>query len=279
MRVTYRKFGRDDLAAAHRLSLEAGWPHRLEDWAFVYGLGTGHVAEEGGEVVGTVLGWKHDRRNASLGMVIVAKDRQGRGIGRKLMALELSDLEGRAILLNATRAGRPLYEALGFKAIDEVEQHQGPTARVPVALLPRGERLRPVGASDGPKLVALAARASGSSQRRAITRLLDVAEGIVLARGAEPIGFALLRRFGRGRAIGPVVAPDSKGATALIGHWAAMNPGKFLRIDVPASAALGEWLDGIGMKKVDTVVTMVKGAPPGRDARMRSFAIISQALG
>jgi GNAT superfamily N-acetyltransferase len=279
VRVNYRKFGRKDLPAAHRLSVDVNWPHRLQDWEFVQRLGTGYVAEDGDGIVGTVLCWKHDRRSASLGMVIVAPDRQGRGIGRKLMTLALADLEGRAVLLNATRAGQPLYEGLGFKAIDAVEQHQGSATRVPVASLAHGERLRPMGASDGPKLAALATRASGLSRRRVITKLLDVAEGIVLSRGGEPIGFALFRRFGRGHAIGPVVAPDAPRARVLIGHWAAMHPGEFLRIDVHASTGLGAWLDGIGLKKVETVVTMMKGAPPPRDARVRAFALVNQALG
>jgi hypothetical protein len=93
------------------------------------------------------------------------------------------------------------------------------------------------------------------------------------------LGFALFRRFGRGHVIGPVVAPDAGRATALVGHWVAMHPGTFLRIDVPGSSGLGDWLDSIGLRKVDTVVTMVKGTPPARDDGVRSFAIVSQALG
>src|SRR5689334_15604503 len=121
MPLKYRKFTRADVAPAHRLSLDVGWPHRLDDWNFVQRLGGGYVAEDRGQVVGTILGWKHDRRNASLGMVIVAPDRQGQGIGAKLMALELKDLGPRAVMLNATAVGRPLYEKLGFGAIDAVE--------------------------------------------------------------------------------------------------------------------------------------------------------------
>ena len=279
MPVNFRKFSRRDLAAAHRLSLGVNWPHRLEDWDLVQRLGSGYVAEDGDEIVGTVLGWKHDRHNASLGMVIVAARLQGRGIGRKLMTLALADLDARAVSLNATPAGQPLYEALGFEAIDAVQQHQGNVGRVPIVGLAHGERLRPVGASDGPKLAALAARASGMSRRRVIAKLLDVGKGIVLTRGGEPIGFALLRRFGRGHAIGPVVAPDLPRAKVLIGHWAAMHQGKFVRIDVPASSGLGEWLDGIGLAKVDTVITMASGAPSRKDPRMRVFALVNQALG
>jgi hypothetical protein len=59
----------------------------------------------------------------------------------------------------------------------------------------------------------------------------------------------------------------------------AMHPGKFLRIDVYASTGLGPWLDSIGLAKVDTVVTMVKGAAPARDASLTTYALVNQALG
>jgi ribosomal protein S18 acetylase RimI-like enzyme len=279
MPTRYRKFARADVAAAHRLSLEVGWPHRLEDWKFLQRLGTGHVALEDGEVVGTILTWKHDRANASLGMVIVKPDRQGRGIGRRLMRLALRDLTGRAVMLNATPAGQPLYEKLGFKPFDRVEQHQGNAAKVRVVPLAAGERLRPVGASDVARLVALATRAAGISRARLLRRLLESGEGIVLARADEVLGFAVLRRFGRGYAIGPVVAPDTERAQALASHWIAMHPGRFVRVDTYASSGLGRWLDSIGLPKVDTVITMVKGKPPTRGSDVHTFALVSHALG
>ena len=279
MPIKYRKFTPADLDAAHRLSLSVQWPHRREDWQLVLGLGSGYVALEGGLVVGTILYWKHDARHASLGMVIVDPARQGQGIGRKLMSLVLRDLEGCAVLLNATPAGKPLYERLGFEAIGKVQQHQGVAHAGTVVAPARGERLRPIGRSDGRRLAALATRAAGIARGRVVESLLDVAEGIVLDRGGEVIGFALLRRFGRGLAIGPVVAPDAKSAKLLIAHWAAMNPRKFLRIDVHSSDGLGAWLGRLGLKKVDSVVTMSRGAPPAKDAALRDFALVTQGLG
>lgn len=279
MSAIYRKFARRDLAAAHRLSLEVGWPHRLEDWEFAQALGRGYVAEDGGALVGTVLYWAHDRRHASIGMVIVEPHRQGRGIGRRLMELALGDLGTRTVLLNATPAGTPLYKALGFLAIDGIEQHQGVVARAPMVSLARGERLRPVGASDGPELAAMATRAAGVARARVIRRLCEAGEAIVLARGDESLGFACFRRFGHGHTIGPVVAADAARAKALIGHWVAMHPGRFLRIDVPQSTGLGEWLDGLGLTRVDTAIAMARGTPPSTDARVRSFALLNQALG
>ena len=279
MPIKYRKFRPRDLDAAHRLSLAVNWPHRREDWQFVLEFGSGYVASDGGRVVGTILYWKHDARHASLGMVIVDPASQGKGIGRELMSLALRDLEGFSVQLNATPAGKPLYERLGFEAIGKVQQHQGFAHAGTVAAPARGERLRPMGRSDARRLASLATRASGMSRGRVLDRLLEVAQGIVLDRGGEVIGFALLRRFGRGLAIGPVIAPDPKRAKLLIAHWTAMNPRKFLRIDVHSSQRLGAWLDRTGLKKVDTVVTMSKGAPPAKDAQLRDYALVNQALG
>src|SRR5437868_4367281 len=98
MPTRYRKFGRADVAAAHRLSLDLGWPHRLEDWKFLCRLGTGYVASDGTGIVGTILTWKHDTRYASLGMVIVSPERQGRGIGGELMRRALKDLSRRSVM-------------------------------------------------------------------------------------------------------------------------------------------------------------------------------------
>lgn len=279
MPVSYRSFARGDIAAAHELSLEVGWPHRVQDWEFVQHLGAGYVAQDQGRVVGTLLFWRHDRRSASLGMVIVSPAHQGRGIGSRLMSMALADLEGRSVFLTATAAGQPMYERYGFQPIDVVEQHQGMPGHVAVVSLARGERLRPVGKSDAPRLISLATRAAGVSRTRVVSRMLECSEGIVLDRGGDAVGFALLRRFGRGYAIGPTVAPDARRAKALIAHWAALESSRFLRIDVHSSTGLGEWIDGVGLKKVDTGVAMVKGTAPAKDARIGAFSLINQAIG
>ena len=279
MSVTYRKFRSRDTEAAHRLSLSVRWPHRLEDWLILQRRGSGYVAEERGTVVGTILVWKHDRRYAWLGMLIVDPARQGRGIGRKLISHALENMEGRAVLLNATPAGRPLFERLGFKVIHNQDRHQGVARNVPIVPLARGERLRPLDPDDAARLASLGSRAAGMSRALVIERLLESAEGIVLARRGEPIGFAFCRRFGRGDLIGPVVAPDVQRAKVIISYWAAMYRGKFLRIDVNRATGLGDWLDGLGLKKIESLVTLLNGTPPATDPGVRTFALVSQSLG
>jgi hypothetical protein len=108
---------------------------------------------------------------------------------------------------------------------------------------------------------------------------------VVLDRGGRAAGFAVLRRFGIGQVIGPVVAPDAAAARALIGHFLASNPGQFIRVDVPEESGLSPWLQELGLADVGPAIRMVRGAalPPGEKGEeagaVRRFALASQAFG
>lgn len=278
--VRFRPLTAGDLPAAHELSVAVKWPHRREDWEFALNLGTGVGAEDHGTLLGTALHWKFGADHASLGMVIVAPEQQGRGIGRDLMTRTMDALGERTTFLNATPAGQPLYEKFGFKAIGSIHQHQGTGgAHPPAVQLAPGERIRPLGARDPGRLSALLNRAAGYDRTQVLGALLNVAEGVVIDRDGEPVGFALMRRFGRGHVIGPLVAPHIEGAQALISHLVGSNEGKFVRIDVNGNSGLSDWLDGLGLQQVDAVVTMVRGAAPQPESDVRVFAITNQALG
>ncbi|MDG0027732.1 GNAT family N-acetyltransferase [Trinickia sp. Y13] len=282
--IHYRPFTVADVDAAHALTLELKWPHRAEDWHFVTNLGEGFVAERDGRVIGTVLCWKYGEDTSSLGMVIVSPAFQGYGIGRRLAEMALEALGARATVLHATPAGLPLYEKLGFAPIGTLDQHQGAALQPPLLPLPARERLRPLGVNDTPRLVELASRASGLDRSAVLPALLACSDGIGLDRDGELIGFALFRRFGRGRAIGPVVAPrdaDPVRAKAMIGHWLASNPGMFIRIDTPRESGLTEWLEALGLTRVDSVVKMARNAErmPPSDEALAQYGIINQAIG
>jgi len=282
--IQYRRFTPADIAAAHALTVELKWPHRADDWQFVANLGAGFVAERDSRAIGTVLCWKYGAETSSLGMVIVSPAHQGYGIGRRLTEMALEELGTRATLLHATEAGRPLYEKLGFAPVGMLHQHQGAASQPPLLELPARERLRPLGVNDTPRLVELASRASGLDRSSVLPALLDAAEGIGLDRDGELIGFALFRRFGRGRAIGPVVAPHDEHrvrAKALIGHWLASNPGMFIRIDTPSESGLTDWLESLGLVRVDSVVKMARNAArmPAPDREFEQYGIINQAIG
>lgn len=277
--VAYRRMTQADLASAHGLSQTVRWAHRREDWQFMHGAGTGFVAEENGVLAGTGLCWKYGKAHAALGMIIVAPGRQGQGVGRELMNLVLEELGDRCILLTATPAGQPLYEKLGFAPTGSVVHHQGAMRQTPPVPLAVGERLRPVAAGDLPVLASLAARALGMPRDDMLAQLLHVADGVLLEKDGVALGFSMIRPFGLGYMIGPVVAPDSGRAKALIGHWAAGHAGAIVRVDVTGDSGLSPWVESLGLALVGPSIRMTRGAAPTSDGTLRQYAILNQAMG
>jgi GNAT superfamily N-acetyltransferase len=267
-----------DIAAATALSREQAWPHREEDWALFLEVGEGIVSERAGRILGTVMAWRYGEDSATVGMVIVASDAQGQGVGRKLMEAMLDRLAGRIVMLNATAAGLPLYEKLGFVETGIVHQHQAIAPGVAVAEGIPGGWVRTMGRSDH-GLGDLYSRASGMDRNALFKRLAANAHTVVLTRDHQTVGFAQVRRFGRGWLIGPVVAPDPGGAKALILHGLRTHAGIFCRLDVPGDSGLSEWLEEIGLPRVDSVTTMVRGRRPDPDPGISVRAIAAQALG
>ena len=263
------------LGPAHLLSHAVAWPHRLQDWQFALSLGHGIAAFERDRLVGTAMWWPFEPDFATLGMVIVAPDRQGVGLGRRLMQAVIEAAGPRAIGLNATSAGLPLYEKLGFVRVGEIHQHQG---RVTVPA-PVTAPVRPAAESDWLAIEALDRAACGLDRRALLAALRSLGRGNVLLREGKVAGFSLVREFGRGQSIGPVVAPDVQGAKALIADWAGQSLGSFLRVDCPGDSGLGDWLAGLGLAPVAPVASMVHGVPPRPGTAARLFGLVSQALG
>jgi ribosomal protein S18 acetylase RimI-like enzyme len=278
--VTLRPMAESDLGAAHALTTEQRWPHRPAEWDQALRHGQGMVAERDGEVVGTAMRWHWGPRHATVGLVVVASACQGRRIGHRLMSAVLEGLEDHTVLLHATADGRGLYERLGFVRIGELRQHQGiAQASPPIALAP-GWRLRPAGQSDLQTLQALDEQARGMRRDALIQELFEQAEAaVVLTQDDVARGFAILRRFGRGHAIGPVVAPDANGAQTLIAHLSGLNAGRFTRIDIDFDTGLAEWLESLGLLRVDAPTTMLRGPALVTAPATQLFAVVTQALG
>lgn len=279
--VLLRQMTEADLQSAHALSAELRWPHRATDWEQVFVHSEGLVAERDGQILATALRWRWGPAHATIGLVIVTPACQGRRIGHRLMKALLDDMDNCTVLLHATAEGRGLYERLGFVRTGEVRQHQGIAQPTPLIALPSGWRLRPAGQNETAALQALDMNARGMPRHALIEDLLTQADAcVVLDHDGTQQGFAMLRRFGRGHIIGPVIAPDAEGAKALISHLAGMNAGHFTRIDIDFDSGLTEWLENIGLLRVDAPTTMVRGSalqhPLGTP---KLFALVTQAVG
>jgi GNAT superfamily N-acetyltransferase len=269
-------FGAVHLKDALRLSRQANWPHRLEDWKMALELSEGVVAIDSADrVVGTVLVTPFKTETATINMVIVDEAVRGRGLGRKLMQAALSMAGTRRTRLIATREGLPLYQRLGFQATGEVLQHQGRA----VGLRASGG-VDPAVAADLPAIVELDRQAFGADREGLIACLASVGRFAVTRRGNRPAAFAGLRAFGRGEVIGPVVAPDLDEAKALIAHFISQRPGVFLRADTTADTGLAPWLAEQGLALAGGGIVMRRPLVAVlTKPSISTFALANQAFG
>jgi GNAT superfamily N-acetyltransferase len=279
--TTLRPMHAGDLAAMHGLAQQMSWPHRAEDCAELLALGAGTVALDAtGRTVGVGLRWSFGHDVGTIGLVLVAPDRQGRGIGRALMTALIDDLEPRTLMLNATAEGLPLYEKLGFLSIGFVRQHQGRLAEGAVLPPAPDVAVRRAVPADHAALCALDAAAFGTDRSALVSRLLAEGQAWLVEHAGQPAGFAILRAFGRGMIIGPVVASSEDDAIALVAAAAKSAPPGVLRVDILAPAErLAAWLTAAGLPAIDTVTVMLRGNWPATETGLRRFGLALQAWG
>jgi GNAT superfamily N-acetyltransferase len=108
-----------DIPGGVRLNTIVGWNQTEADWVrFLDGSPTGcFVMDNNGKIVGTAATISYQGRFAWIGMVLVDPDYRNRGIGSTLLQRAVAVLDDGGIptlKLDATPAGKPLYEKMGF---------------------------------------------------------------------------------------------------------------------------------------------------------------------
>ena len=278
--ISLRPIRESDLDACLRLTQAARWPHRLHDWQLHYDLGDGWVAVQNGKIVGVTMWWRYSDQIATVGLVVVDRAQQGRGIGGRLMDVVIDRADADTLKLMATRAGLKLYQNCGFVAVGEIGQIQGEVSSVAPIAAGSGITLRAVRRDDLPHLIEIDARAFGAKRTELLSAFLRDGHGVIALRdGQQAAGFALIRNSGHGQTIGPVVAPDQSLAIALVSNVLAGESG-FIRLDVDLTATdFIEWLEGTGLKCIDTVLIMTRPEQAPQEKPLRTYGLVSQAFG
>lgn len=162
-----------DIPSAVLIAQSIGWHHQPTDWERLFHWspdGCFVVEESDRGIVGTVSTTSYGTALGWIGMLVVAPDRQSRGLGRQLMRAALDYLITRdtaCIMLDATDAGRPLYESMGFRALYKVERWAGKASTY------LGPRARPIKPGDVSDLLALDTRLFGVRRTHILLRLLE----------------------------------------------------------------------------------------------------------
>jgi len=272
--LTFKTLNDEHLSGAVRMSLDAGWPHRMDDWAFVAAISNGVVAMQGDRVVATALATPFSPVGM-VNLIVVDAAMRGRGLGREIMSRAMETIAPDTWRLVSTKDGLPLYEKIGFRVTGENRQHQGRVG----AITSTGDA-RWADGHDLSEMLALDAKTTGMDRKTLYTALASVARFAVLRESSGITGFAAVRDFGYGEVVGPVVARTLEDAQSLLSLIMVARIGQYLRVDTHADVGLGPWLADFGLVHVGGGMHMEKGelVEPASDSHTL-FALASHALG
>lgn len=279
--VRARRITPADRALLHELTVGVFWPHRAHDLDVFISLGEGYLAtDEIGRALGSAMYFRAGDDFAMLGMMVTAPRLQSLGTGRWLLRRVMQDCEGCDLRLSATRQGYRLYKSAGFTPLHAIRQHQGMVRGVAAPEPVPGMSVRAMTSADVPAIRALDHHAYGAERRVTLDRMLELSSGLVSESDGEIRGFALLRKFGRGVVIGPLVAEDDHMAMALAAPLIRRHQGGFVRLDTPVqSEAFSEFLTDAGMGLHDTVTEMYHGAQRRPLEGLQIYGLASHSLG
>ena len=271
-----------DLPVALQLEERELWNQTEHDWKRILQLCPQgcFAAFCAGELVGTVTTITYGRELAWIGMMLVTQEHRGRGIGKQLMRAALDycqDISIAAIKLDATPAGRPLYESLGFVPEGRLERWQGEgrSESECASISVPDDKLRQA-------IYELDDQAFYTSRQQLLNYLLqDCCVEPAVARPSldrSLQGYALARRGARASYIGPIIAVEPSGAVSLLDSLLGQLAGKVF-LDIPISAAnLARALLERGFGKQRDLTRMSLGGGTGATSNL-VFAIAGPELG
>jgi GNAT superfamily N-acetyltransferase len=225
------------------------------------------VVELDGDVVGAggAVAY-HDAGFGWIGLIGTRPDAGRRGIGTLVTAhlVEVLSAHGCASVLDASAAGRPVYERLGFDDHGRTQVMVRRAAPAP-SLAPITSTLASVVTSEElSDLVGYDAVSFGGRRDRLVPLVAATHETVVARREGAIVGYAV-RRPGY---LGPVIADDDEALDALLG--AVLDPRIDVRIDVPWESMHHDALRRAGFETVRDLRNMRLGIAtlPGRRDRI-----------
>ncbi len=279
--ATARRIASADRHLLHELTLGVFWPHRDHDLDLFLALGEGYLAiDEIGRALGSAMYFHMGGDFAMLGMMVTAPRLQTQGTGRWMLNRIMADCEGRDLRLSATHAGYSLYEGAGFIPVNRIWQHQGIARDIHLPTPAAGIETRALTPEDIPALLTIDKFAFGADRSEVLKVLLEMSEGRVALRNGEIVGYALMRPFGRGLVIGPVVAEQDRIAMQMIAPLVQANVGSFLRLDTPLqSEPFTGFLAAAGMGVYETVTEMRIGPHRRSGDGIQLFGLAAHSIG
>jgi GNAT superfamily N-acetyltransferase len=283
--IPIRPMGHLDLEAAMELKNAEGWNQTLSDWELFMENSPESclVATHEDKVVGTVTGIIYENKVAWIGMMLVNKAYRGQGVSKKLMSTVIQSLHAAAsVKLDATPAGYPVYEKLGFK--EEYALIRMTTDKFIPAPLDKDHsaNIIPLTFEILPEIFSLDKEAFGADRTRVLFHAQRQQPDLacMYKEDGKVIGFLLARKGTRYIHLGPLVAQDVQVAKTLLGFASARLKNMPLVVDTPVSnSSWVSWLESCGFKKQRDLYRMYlkSNVHPGKPDRC--FLVAGPELG
>jgi GNAT superfamily N-acetyltransferase len=272
-RLEIRLLTEADVPAAMKLKESAGWNQTENDWRCLLELEPRgcFAAELSGELVGTTTTTTYEEELAWIGMVLVQPERRRQGIATRLLTTALEYLKDKVatIKLDATPAGKFVYEGFGFKTEGLIERWT------------RNADSHDTGRNDGPtldnetfrELIALDTAVFRANRSKLIELLAaNSCAGPVVKRAEDGAlsGYAFSRKGSKADYVGPFISQDAT-VGPLLDQLLAKMTGRSLYFDFNTSSICDSAvLAKRGFKKERELIRMHYGEP---SASTSSFVI------
>ena len=290
--ITIRSMVRDDVGACMGLVRGAGWNQVPRDWERFIGYaprGVFVAVSANRQIVGTVTTTAYDAM-AWIGMMLVDPHFRRQGIATRLLKHAIAHLQSTGIgciKLDATPAGEPVYERLGFivewsfqrwQRLSAAEAERGPNDRATgsagISSRGRGVEQHNARANRFALSAELDRSAFGDSRQKWLELLASDSKAL-----GGPAGFAMLRGGRVADYLGPVSAVGQTEASQMIGQLLGETSRSVLW-DVPGpNAAATELATELGFAPIRQLTRMYLGALIEPRAIAHQYAMADPATG
>jgi GNAT superfamily N-acetyltransferase len=253
--VSIRPMQSEDLEAAMELKNTEGWNQTLFDWKLFMENSPKSclVATYRDQVIGTVTGINYEDKVAWIGMMLVNHAYRGQGISKRLMTAVIQSLStASSIKLDATPAGFPVYEKLGFRQEYALIRMTCNSFTPSTTYTKNSANVSPLTTEKLFEIFPLDNEAFGADRRNVLKHAQRQQSGIscMYKENGKIKGFLLARSGTRYLHLGPLVAKDSEVAKTLLTYAGSRIGNKSLVVDTPVfSSGWVSWLESCGFQK------------------------------
>lgn len=283
--VRLRHMRQDDIETAMALKTAEGWNQTRLDWElFLENYPESClVATHKDKVIGTVTGINYENKVAWIGMMLVDTAFRSQGIGKKLMQAVIHSLSNSSsIKLDATPAGFPVYEKLGFReeyGVCRMTSDNYASQRVEEDYK---SNVAPLTTENLHEIIALDQEAFGANRMKVLVHALRQQPDLACMYkvGDHLKGFVLARKGTRYTHLGPLVAINVSVAKILVEYVCSLRRDEPLVLDAPVfDADWISWLESCGFQKQRDLYRMYLKSNSHSGKPERCFLIAGPELG